>query len=67
VRISQASDLPRSGGLPIAEVARGCGFYDHSFFVKRFRHHTGLTPLAYRKAHRTRLANDLFTGPRSGS
>jgi len=66
VRISQASDLLRSGGLPIAAVARRCGFYDHSSFVKRFRHHTGLTPLAYRKANRTRLAADLFTDTRPG-
>lgn len=66
VRISQASDLLRTSGLPIAEVARRSGFYDHSSFVKRFRHHTGLTPLAYRKANRTRLAADLFTGTPPG-
>jgi AraC-like DNA-binding protein len=66
VRISQASSLLRTGGLPIARVARSCGFYDHSSFVKRFRRHTGLTPLAYRKANRPRLTAGLFTAAREG-
>lgn len=53
IRISRAIDLLRSTRMPVADVARRCGFYDHSAFVKRFRVHTGLTPLAYRKSGRS--------------
>lgn len=59
VRITQATDLLQSTRLPIAEIADRCGFYDHSSFVKRFRLHTGVTPLAYRKRRRQCVAEDL--------
>lgn len=59
VRISRASDLLRSGRMPIADIATSCGFYDHSAFVKRFRIHTGLTPLAYRKSGHARVGGAL--------
>ena len=45
--------------LPIAAVAAACGFYDHSAFVKRFRRHTGLAPLAYRKSRHAILSGKL--------
>ena len=62
VRISRASDLLRSSHMPIADVAKRCGFYDHSAFVKRFRLHTGVTPLAYRKSGHARIAAGLAQG-----
>lgn len=61
VRISRASDLLRSSRIPIADIARSCGFYDHSAFVKRFRLHTGVTPLAYRKSGHARIGGSLAT------
>lgn len=59
VRITEAGRLLRTTRLPIADVATACGFYDHSAFVKRFRRHTGLTPLAYRKSGHARLGGSL--------
>jgi AraC-like DNA-binding protein len=59
VRITEAGRLLRTTRLPIADVAAACGFYDHSAFVKRFRRHTGLAPLAYRKSGHARLEGSL--------
>lgn len=56
VRITEAGRLLRTTRVPIAAVARDCGFYDHSAFVKRFRRHSGLTPLAYRKSGHAQLS-----------
>lgn len=36
----------------VAEIAHGCGFYDHSTFSRHFKATTGLTPLAYRRSLR---------------
>lgn len=52
------------GRTLINEVARPCDVYDQSSFVKRFRHHTGLTPPAYRKANCTRLTTAAGGGAR---
>ena len=59
VRISEAGRRLRTTSLPIADVAAGCGFYDHSAFIKRFRRHTGLAPLAYRKSGHAILSGEL--------
>lgn len=64
VRITEAGRLLRTTSLPIAEVAAACGFYDHSAFVKRFRRHTGLAPLAYRKSSHGILAGELTAAVR---
>jgi AraC-like DNA-binding protein len=67
VRISQATNLLQSTRKPIAAIAKQCGFYDHSAFVKRFRLHAGVTPLAFRKSHRRAVVADLTAaagGPR---
>ena len=34
------------------EIASACGFADYNYFIRAFRHHTGLTPLQYRKQMR---------------
>lgn len=59
VRVSEAGRMLRTTSLPIADVAVACGFYDHSAFIKRFRRHTGLAPLAYRKSGHAILSGDL--------
>ena len=49
-RINAATNLLRDSRLSIAEVALGCGFYDHSAFTRAFRNATGLTPSEFREA-----------------
>ena len=34
---------------PLGQIAVACGFYDQSYFVKRFKAATGLRPLEYRR------------------
>jgi AraC-like DNA-binding protein len=43
----------------VATIAERCGFYDHSAFVKRFRLHAGVTPLAFRKSRRRGVCGEL--------
>ncbi|MBN2810934.1 MAG: helix-turn-helix domain-containing protein [Spirochaetales bacterium] len=45
-KIEQAKHLLREG-IPPADVAQQCGFYDQSHFCKAFKAHTGLSPLQY--------------------
>ena len=66
VRITEAGRLLRTTSQPIAAVAAACGFYDHSGFVKRFRQHTGLAPLAYRKSRHAILSGELAHVIRAG-
>lgn len=61
VRVTEAGRLLRTTSLPIADVAVACGFYDHSAFIKRFRLHVGLAPLAYRRSGQAILSGDLAT------
>jgi len=58
VRMYHAIDAIRHGTDSIASIAHGCGFYDHSAFVKRFRKLTGLTPLKYRKQYQSQFAGN---------
>ena len=37
----------------VADIAAETGFYDEAHFVKTFRKSRGLTPGAYRRAHRS--------------
>ena len=39
-------------GWNITRIASACGFADYNYFIRAFRHHTGLTPLQYRKQMR---------------
>jgi AraC-like DNA-binding protein len=55
VRMFHALDAIRHTNRPIARIARECGFYDHSTFVKRFRRFVGMTPLKCRKTHQAAL------------
>ncbi|MGC9451656.1 MAG: helix-turn-helix domain-containing protein [Oceanipulchritudo sp.] len=47
-RMEQARNLLRFSNLPIAEVARACGFEDPYYFSSRFRKRHGISPSGYR-------------------
>lgn len=47
LRIEEAKRLLLSG-LPLAQTALACGFYDQSHFSRFFRAHTGVSPGKYR-------------------
>lgn len=48
-RINMARELLRDQRYNISEVGWACGFNSPSYFVRVFRTHTNLTPLAFRK------------------
>jgi len=48
VRVAKSRELLRTD-VPIADVAKLCGFSDQSYFTKVFRQAEGSTPLKYRK------------------
>jgi AraC family transcriptional regulator of arabinose operon len=49
-RIERAREQLLISGRAIAEIGRGCGYGDPTWFARVFRRHTGLTPRAYRQA-----------------
>jgi PAS domain S-box-containing protein len=51
-RLTAASRLLQETDRPVAEIAHGCGFYDHSAFTRAFRSAIGVTPTQYRLQHR---------------
>lgn len=53
-RLACARELLERSSLPIAQVARQCGFGSHAYFSVRFRDATGLTPAEYRRARESR-------------
>ena len=54
LRINHARHLLETTDLTITNIAQECGFYDHSHFVRIFRHEHGITPGEYRHQHLTR-------------
>ncbi len=48
-RIRQAKSLLENTPLTILEVAQKVGFQDMSYFIRTFKEHENITPLAYRK------------------
>ena len=52
LRLQLAQKLLRSSSLGIAEVATACGWDDPNYFARLFRHRTGTSPRAFRRAHR---------------
>lgn len=48
-RIREAQHLLDKTDLPIGEIAYRCGFTRQSYFTRRFRQQTGLTPTQFRK------------------
>ena len=49
VRIQAARRALETTAAPLSQVALECGFYDQSYFVKRFKAATGMRPLEYRR------------------
>lgn len=54
-RIAKARDLLKTSKEPIQSIAEQLGFYSASHFSITFKKHTGISPSAYRKSHRTDL------------
>ena len=52
VRLSKATDLLAQTGLSVGEIASRTGFNQQSYFGKRFKEKTGMTPLEYRRKMR---------------
>jgi len=55
VRLERAKRLLRNTTQTIGEIAFGTGFEDQSYFNRRFRAATGMTPGEWRKAARPRI------------
>lgn len=51
-RLERAAELLENGNETVAGIAAATGFNQPSHFAKLFRERTGLSPRAYRKAHR---------------
>lgn len=49
-KIQKAKKLLQSSELTVSGLCDTLGFYDSAYFVKLFKKHTGLTPLAYRRS-----------------
>lgn len=51
-RHSRACEMLVKTKVPMEKVARQCGFVNSAHFSTAFKHIEGISPLAYRKAHR---------------
>ncbi len=54
-RIAAAKEMI-DGGIPLAEVSSSLNYATQSHFCKRFREHTGMTPLQYKR----RIRADIY-------
>lgn len=52
VRFDAASDKLAKSNHSITSIAQECGFYDHTYFAKRFKSEFGLAPKAYREKYK---------------
>lgn len=48
LRMDRARDLLRHSDLSVQDIARACGYADHSAFTRQFRQQTGMPPSAWR-------------------
>lgn len=48
-RLQMACQMLVNGQEPITEIGQACGLGSGSYFGKRFREHTGCTPMEYRR------------------
>jgi len=53
LKIDKAKELLSVSNYSITEICFICGFSEHSHFSKVFKRITGLTPLAFRKLHKS--------------
>lgn len=51
-RINASRDLLETTARTVSDIAQEVGFYDHSHFIRHFRHIRGCTPNDYRKQHK---------------
>ncbi|MCU0981611.1 MAG: AraC family transcriptional regulator [Pirellulaceae bacterium] len=58
LRMHEAKRLLATTDQNLGQIAAAAGFYDQSYFTKRFRKATGMTPLAYRKHFRKNHGTD---------
>ena len=54
MQIEKAKKYLLTTDLPITEIGIACGFCDSSYFIKRFRQMTGITPLKFRSSANSR-------------
>ena len=48
-RIERAKDLMNASAMPLAEIAKACGFVDVSHFSRHFKQHVRTTPAVWRQ------------------
>ena len=53
-RVRHAWTLLRDDNMPMAEIARRCGFSSQSYFCRKFKQYTTQTPSQYRQSLRNR-------------
>ncbi len=53
VRIQRSSAKLCGSKLPVSQIAYDVGFNDSNYFTRQFKRLQGISPAAYRKAHRT--------------
>lgn len=58
-RIEQAKELVGRTDVSLTEISQRIGFADPPSFFRAFRHHCGITPLAYRKRAIRRRASEV--------
>ena len=64
VRINAAKTLLGTTDRRISDIAQDVGFFDHSHFIRTFKHTVGVTPAKYRRHHGVRSVKEA---PRSQS
>ena len=52
LRIDKAISLIKETDSSIIEIAMECGFYDSTYFARKFKEATGMTPTTFRKLYR---------------
>ena len=49
LRLEKARRLLKTGGLPVSQIAKACGFGSSSYFIRLFRRKTGISPQKFRQ------------------
>ena len=52
LRMRNAKALLEDTALPVGKISEKCGYNNPLYFTQAFRKHTGMTPTAYRAAHK---------------
>ncbi|WP_138754529.1 helix-turn-helix domain-containing protein [Paenibacillus sinopodophylli] len=60
IRIQSAKEKLLSTDLSVIEIARQAGFADEYYFSRKFKHMEGVSPSAYRKLKRNKIAAASF-------